>query len=126
MKQGQARFLGSVIVAAALVGVGFWGGTRIVTSTATPQVLSGRVQEVGGSGEEFAILLNGTHEPTSYGFSDSIWWRGADDTWNSTHGTAIPCMKPLSGGQTITFGVVNTKPSAGAPGGPVVTWIECG
>lgn len=121
----HGRLAAFIFAGAALVGAGFWGGTLLPTSTATPQALTGTVREVGGGGDEFAILLSGTNQATSYGFSDSIPWRDAQGTWNSSVGVPIACMKPLSHGQQITFGVINAKPAEGASGGPAVVWIEC-
>lgn len=91
------RTTGYVLAGAALVGAGFWGGTSVPRSLATPQVLSGTVRQVGGDGDEFAVLLGGNSAQTaSYGLSDSIPWRDAQGAWNM--GTPIACMKPLSHG----------------------------
>ncbi|MFZ0170523.1 MAG: hypothetical protein WAL04_02465 [Acidimicrobiales bacterium] len=124
VSQRAARVVAVVLAAAALVGVGFWGGTMLPTGTATPQVITGVVGLVGGVGNEFYLRPVGSGQPASYGLSDDIPWRDAHGTWNEGV-AAIACMKPLSHGQRITFGVVNAKTEQGAPGGPMVVWLEC-
>jgi len=113
-----------VLVAAALLAAGFWAGSSVPTHSATPRILSGRVAMVGSSGDEFAVVFGGNvSEPASYGLSDSVPWRDGAGVWNE--GSPVACMKPLSHGQLITFGVVNVNPVADALGGPTVVWVEC-
>ena len=88
-------------------------------------MLTGTVGEVGLSGDEFSALLSGTNQATSYGLSDSIPWRDSQGTWHYSVGSPIACMKPLSHGQQITFGIVTAKPVGDVPGGQAVVWIEC-
>ena len=121
--QRLTRYFLVAITSAALIGIGFVVGTIRVGSTAAPQVISGKVTEVGGDGNEFAFVQNGSHSPTSYGLSSSIEWRDTQGSWSDS--SPIACMKPLSNGQSVTLGVVTVKPTNGAPGGPAVVWLEC-
>jgi len=126
MVSRRARGMAAYVLAVAvLIGVSFWGGALLRTSTGTPQILTGTVGEVGISGDEFSVLLSHTDGGDSYGLSDSIPWRDSQGTWNYSVGSPIACMKPLSHGQQITFGVVTTKPVGDAPGTQVVVWLEC-
>jgi hypothetical protein len=125
MSRQARRTAAFSFAAATLVAVGIWSGTFLSSSAATPQVLTGTVGIVGAGGDEFAVLLSGTDQPESYGLSDSIPWRDPQGGWNFSVGAPIPCMKPLSHGQKITFGLVNANPVEDAPGGSVVVWVEC-
>jgi hypothetical protein len=117
----------SALAVTAPFGGGFWAGSsQSRASTATPQVLSGTVMEVGGGGDEFAVCLSGTTQCTSYGFDDGIPWQDAQGNWHLSVGGPIACMKPLSHGQKITFGVVDFDPVGSVEmGGSSVVWIEC-
>jgi hypothetical protein len=106
-----------------LAAAGFWAGKSLTTATLTPTVQTGTVALVGINGDEFAIRLDGQHQPTSYGLPSNTTWRDAYGIWQE--GTRPGCMAPLSRGQRISFGVVNAAPVADAPGTPVVVWIEC-
>jgi hypothetical protein len=117
------RIILITIACLVLVGLGFVIGTIRVTSTAAPQVIAGKVNLVGGNGNEFAFLQNGSHSATSYGLSSSIEWRDSQGSWSDS--SPIACMKPLSSGQAVTLGVVTVNPTDGAPGGPEVVWLEC-
>ena len=86
-------------------------------------VRTGMVGLVGINGDEFTIRLSGQRQVTSYGLPNTVTWRNAYGIWQE--GTRPGCMAPLSRGQRIRFGVVNAAPVAGAPGSPVVVWIEC-
>jgi len=124
VSQRAWRVVAYVLAGAVLVGAGFWGGRLLPTHTATPQVLTGTVREVGGDGDEFVVSQAGSSQAASYALSQTIPWRGAGGGW-TVGDTSIPCMQPLSHGQQITFGVINTNPVADALGGPVVVWVEC-
>jgi hypothetical protein len=106
-----------------LVAAGFWTGKSLTTATLAPTVQTGTVTIVGINGDEFTIQLTGQPQLTSYGLSSSTTWRNAYGVWQQ--GTRPGCMAPLSHGQRIRLGVVSVAPSADAPGGPVVVWIEC-
>jgi hypothetical protein len=106
-----------------LVAAGFWAGKSLTTATVTPTVQTGTVALVGIGGDEFAIRLSGQRQQTSYGLPNTVTWRNAYGIWQE--GPQPGCMAPLSHGQRIKFGVVNAAPVAGAPGSPVVVWIEC-
>ena len=106
-----------------LAAAGFWAGKSLTTATLTPAVQAGTVALVGISGDEFAIRLDGQRQLTSYGLPSNTTWRDAYGIWQD--GTRPGCMAPLSRGQRISFGVVNTAPVADAPGTPVLVWIEC-
>jgi len=111
------------IAGVILLAGGFWGGRSLSTDTATPHVQAGTVSLVSISGDAFAIQLGGTHGITSYAMGNGMQWRDQYGTW--WEGTPPACMKPLSHGQHITFGVVSAEPAGDAPGGTVVVWIEC-
>jgi len=117
------RLILIAIASLALVGIGVVIGTVRVGSTAAPQVMSGKVTEVGIEGNEFAFVQIGSHSPTSYGLSSTIQWRDAQGSWSDS--SPIACMRPLSSGQAVTLGVVTVKPTNNAPGGPSVVWLEC-
>lgn len=109
--------------AICLAAAGFWTGKSLTTATLTPTVQTGTVTLVGINGDEFAIRLSGQRQQTSYGLPSGITWRDAYGIWRQ--GARPNCMAPLSRGQRITFGVVNAAPVAGAPGSPVIVWVEC-
>lgn len=117
------RFILIAIASLALIGIGFVVGSIRVSSTTVPQVISGKVTKVGGDGNEFAFVQNGSHSATSYGLSSSIQWRDAQGSWSDS--SPIACMRPLSSGQAVTLGVVTVNPTNSAPGGPEVVWLEC-
>jgi hypothetical protein len=117
------RGLFVVAVSVALVLVGFMVGAHKVGSSATPSVITGRIGLVGINGNEFRITPAGSKSDTSYGLSTTTPWRDSQLVWNS--GSPILCMRPLSHGQTVTIGVVNTKPTSGASGTAIVAWVEC-
>lgn len=109
--------------AIALAAAGFWAGKSLSTATLTPMVRTGTVGLVGSHGDEFTIRLSGQRPLTSYGLPSTVSWRNEYGIWQE--GTPPGCMAPLSHGQRIRFGVINAAPVAGAPGTPVVVWIEC-
>jgi hypothetical protein len=109
--------------AIALVAAGFWTGKSLTTATLTPTVQTGTVGLVGSSGDEFTIGFSGQRQLISYALPSTVTWRNAYGI--SQDGTRPGCMAPLSRGQRIRFGVINAAPVAGAPGSPVVVWIEC-
>jgi hypothetical protein len=111
------------VAAIVLVAAGFWVGKSLTSANLKPTVRTGTVGLVGSQGDEFTILLSGQRQQTSYGLPSNVTWRNAYGIWQD--GTRPGCMAPLSRGQRITFGVVNVAPVAGAPGSPVVVWIEC-
>ena len=117
------RFILIAIAALALVGFGFVIGTIRASHAVTPQVISGKVTKVGLDGNEFAFVQHGSHSATSYGLSSSVQWRDSQGSWSDS--SPIACMRPLSGGQAVTLGVVTVKPTNSAPGGPSVVWLEC-
>ena len=117
------RFILITIASLVLIGIGFVIGSIRGSSTVAPQVVSGKVTKVGIDGNEFAFVQNGSHATTSYGLSSSIEWRDTQGSWSDS--SSIACMRPLSNGQSVTLGVVTVKPTNGAPGGPVVVWLEC-
>ena len=121
MRNRNRMTLGAVAI--LLAAAGFWAGKSLTTSTLTPTVQTGTVALVGINGDEFAIRLDGQRQPTSYGLASDTTWRDAYGIWQD--GTRPGCMAPLSRGQRISFGVVNTAPVADAPGSPVIVWIEC-
>lgn len=109
--------------AICLVAAGFWTGKSLTTATLAPTVQTGTVALVGGNGDEFAIRLSGQRQPASYDLPSDITWRDAYGIWQL--GSRPGCMAPLSRGQRIRLGVVNAASVDGAPGSPVVVWIEC-
>jgi hypothetical protein len=106
-----------------LVAAGFWTGKSLTTATVTPTVQTGTVALVTSGGDEFAIRTSGQRQLTTYGLPSNVTWRNAYGIWQD--GPRPGCMAPLSRGQRIKFGVVIAAPVAGAPGSPVVVWIEC-
>jgi hypothetical protein len=90
------------------------------TDTATPQVLQGTVTIVGGKGDEFGVDLGGSQTGRSFGLG-SVPWKDAADSWHDSG--SIDCLKPLSKGQHVRFGVVHVKdPSFGTD---LVAWVDC-
>jgi hypothetical protein len=122
MTRNKAR-MALPAAAIVLVAAGFWAGKSLTTATLTPIVQTGAVGLVGSNGDEFTIRLSGQRQLTSYGLPSNVTWRDAYGIWQLD--TRPGCMAPLSRGQRIRFGVVNTAPVAGAPGSQVVVWIEC-
>jgi hypothetical protein len=117
------RALFVVALSVALVLLGFLIGANRVGSSATPRVITGKVTVVGMDGLEFGLTPAGSRSGTSYGLSANTPWRDSRLVWKSS--SPIPCMRPLSHGQIVTIGVVNTKPTSGAFGTAIVAWVEC-
>lgn len=117
------RALSVATLSVVLVLLGFLIGAHRVGSSATPRVITGKVTAVGMDGLEFGLTPAGSKSGTSYGLSSNTPWRDSRLIWNSS--SPIPCMRPLSRGQVVTIGVVNTKPTGGAFGTAIVAWVEC-
>ena len=109
-----------MIAGLLVAGVGLWIGRALPTHTATPQVLQGTVSIVGGNGDEFAVALDGSPTGTSYGLG-SVPWKDAGNSWHDAG--PVGCLKPLSKGQHVRFGVVHVKNPAS--GTDLVTWVDC-
>jgi hypothetical protein len=118
-----AAWAASAMAGVILLAAGFWAGRSQSTDTATPDVRTGTVRLVAWGGDGFAIQLSGTRATTQYAMGNTVQWRDKHGTWRD--GSQPACMKPLSHGQHITFGVVNAEPVGDALGGQVVVWIEC-
>lgn len=103
-----------------VAGAGLWIGRALPTDTATPQTLQGTVSMVGGNGDEFAVALDGSH--TVRGFVlGSPPWKDVSNSWHERG--PIECLKPLSKGQHVEFGVVHVQnPEFGAD---LVAWVDC-
>ena len=121
MRKTSRMALGAAAI--ILVAGGFWAGKSLSSASLTPTVQTGTVGLIGSNGDEFTIRITGQRQLVSYGLPSTVSWRDGYGIWQD--GTRPGCMDPLSHGQRITFGVVNTAPVAGAPGSPVVVWIEC-
>lgn len=119
------RALFVVASAVILIFLGFLIGATRVGSSATPQAITGKVGIVGIdiNGLEFGLTPTGSKSGTSYALSANTPWRDSQLVWNSS--SPIACMRPLSHGQVVTIGVVNTKPTRGAFGTALVAWVEC-
>ena len=123
---GSTRVVRALFVVAssvALVLLGFLIDANRVGSSATPRVITGKVTVVGMDGLEFGLTPAGSKSGTSYGLSTNTPWRDSRLVWNSS--SPIRCMRPLSHGQIVTIGVVNTKPTSGALGTAIVAWVKC-
>ena len=118
-----AKWAASGLAAALLASGGFWTGRSLTTPTVTPLVAAGTVGLVGGGSGEFTFRRAGTSQFTSYALPGTLTWRDSYGTWHDSGPPA--CMKPLTRGQHITLALVNAAPVAGAPGEPVIVWIEC-
>jgi hypothetical protein len=114
-------WLAAVCLAVLAAACGFWWGKSQPTSSATPEVMHGRVGLVGAGGDEFYYTPDGSAATISYGMSTTVPWLDADGGWHQ--GSAPACMAPLSKGQHISFGVVHVN---GNLGQDVVVWIDCG
>ena len=116
------RIGGLVIVMVALLLGGFWAGISYPRSSAEPRVVEGIVQQVSLGDHAFLLRPNGSATPDSYQLGSVAAWE-AGGAW---HEGGIPsCMSPLSHGQKIKMGVIDSQPSQGAPGGSIVAWVEC-
>ena len=113
--------LGLLAVAGLVIaGAGLWIGRMSPTDTATPRVLQGTVTIVGGDGNEFGVALDGSQTGRSFGLG-TVPWKDADNIWHEAG--PIDCLKPLSQGQRVRFGVVHVKdPGFGTD---LVAWIDC-
>jgi hypothetical protein len=112
----------SGVAAAVLAAGGFWGGKALPTSTATPQAETGTVTGVDYHSEAFGLRVDGTGQTTGLVLGP-VSWRDAYGNWHV--GDTPACMKPSSHGQRITVGIVHIQPVVDAPGGNLVTWLEC-
>jgi hypothetical protein len=118
-----ARWATSGTAGVILLSGGFLAGKSLTTPTVTPQVQAGTVVQVGGSGAEFILRPAGNGPLTGYALPGSMPWRNAYGVWQG--GGRPACMGSLTHGQRITIGVINAAPVAGAPGSPVLVWLEC-
>lgn len=113
----QALLAGVGLIVA---GVGLWIGRALPTNTATPQTLQGTVSTVGGNGDEFGVAIDGSHAARSFRLG-SVPWKDASNSWHDSG--PIDCLKPMSNGQHITFGIVHVKnPTFGTD---LVAWVDC-
>lgn|SRR2546423_10193552 len=111
-----------VITGLVVAGAGLWIGRTLPTDTATPQVLQGTVSIVGGDGDEFAVALDGSQKGAGPSFGlGSVPWKDSDNAWHFAG--PIDCLKPLTQGQHVRFGVVHVKDPAF--GTDPVAWVDC-
>ncbi|MFE6962155.1 hypothetical protein [Streptomyces sp. NPDC057696] len=112
----------ALLVVAGLVvaGVGFGIGHTLPTDTATPQVFQGTVSAVGVNGDKFGVSLDGRQPGKSFGL-DAVPWKDTNGTWHDR--SPIDCLKPLSQGQHIRFGVVHVNDPDFST--DLVAWVDC-
>jgi|SRR5215469_4247499 len=118
-----AQRVASCAAGVVLTSAGFLAGKSLTTHTATPQVTTGIVTLVGIHADEFILRPDPGGRPAGYALPGSVSWRNAYGIWQDQGRPA--CMGPLTHGQRITIGVINAAPVAGAPGAPVIVWLEC-
>lgn len=111
---------GFAVTAVVVGGIGVWIGRSMTTDTATPKVLQGTVSLVSANGDAFGVDFDGGSSGTSFGLG-SVPWRGTDDAWHN--GGPVDCLKPLSEGQHVRFGIVHVTGSG--PGVDLVAWVDC-
>lgn len=123
MPATPALRLASGAAGLALMSAAFWLGKSLTTQTVTPHVTTGTVKLVSISADAFILRPTPGGQLTGYPLPRSIPWRNAYGVWQDDGRPA--CMAPLTHGQRITIGVINAAPVAGAPGAPVIVWLEC-
>ncbi|MER5893511.1 hypothetical protein [Streptomyces sp. NPDC001876] len=111
-----------LVVVGCLVGagVGFGIGHTLPTDTATPRMFQGTVSAVGGNGDKFGVSLDGRQPGTSFGLG-AVPWKDTNGTWHDS--SPIDCLKPLSQGQHIAFGVVHVNDPDFST--DLVAWVDC-
>jgi len=123
MTTTTARWAGYGAAAILLASGGFWTGKSLTTPTVTPQVSAGTVGLVSITGDALTFQPAHGSQATSYALPGLLPWRDSYGTWHE--GGPPACVKPLTHGQRVTIGVINTAPVASAPGGPVIVWLQC-
>ena len=123
MTTTTARWAGYGAAAILLASGGFWTGKSLTTPTVTPQVSAGTVGLVSITGDALTFQPADGSQATSYALPGLLPWRDSYGTWHE--GGPPACVKPLTHGQRVTIGVINTAPVASAPGGPVIVWLQC-
>ena len=123
MTRAPASWTAATIAAIIAAAAGFWGAKALTPTAVRPQVMSGVVGLVGVQGDEFYLRGHGARPVSGYALPAPVQWRNSYGVWFDAGRPA--CMRPLSHGQHIRFGVVNAAPVADAPGGPVIVWLEC-
>lgn len=111
---------GLAVLAVVIGGIGVWIGRSMPTDTATPKVLHGTVSLVSANGDAFGVDLDGGSRGTSFGLG-SVPWLGTGELWHD--GGPIDCLKPLSTGQHVRFGVVHVTGTG--LGTDLVAWVDC-
>lgn len=106
-----------------LMSAAFWAGKSLATHTATPQVTTGTVRQVNIRADAFVPQPGPGGQLTGDALPGSMPRRNACGVWQDSGRPA--CMAPLTRGQRITVGVISAAPVAGAPGAPVIVWLEC-
>ncbi|MFD5872142.1 hypothetical protein [Streptomyces sp. NPDC060322] len=122
MDIGEINSKPALLVVAGLVvaGVGFGIGHTLQTDTATPQVFQGTVSAVSIKGDKFGVSLDGRQPGKSFGLG-AVPWKDIDGTWHDS--SPIECLKPLSQGQDIRFGVVHVNDPGFST--DLVAWVDC-
>ncbi|QBR04492.1 hypothetical protein D7Y56_00005 (plasmid) [Streptomyces sp. S501] len=116
--KSKPAFLAVVGLVVAGVGVGI--GHLLPRDTATPQVFQGTVSAVGINGDEFGVSLDGRQPGKSFGLG-AVPWKDTDGTWRDS--SPVDCLKPLSQGQQIRFGVVHVNDPGFST--DLVAWVDC-
>jgi len=109
-----AVFLFGVAVGGiAAWALGLAGGTRV-------QVLEGYAW---ANQDGTAIGLSPDQETPGEGYVIAgAMWREQGGPWHDTFPT---CLEPVADDQRVRLGVLHAPPTQGAPGRPVVVWLEC-
>ncbi|MFI8007882.1 hypothetical protein [Streptomyces sp. NPDC086010] len=84
------------------------------------QVFQGTVSAVGINGDKFGVAIGGRQPGKSFGLG-AVPWKDTSGIWRKR--SPIDCLKPLSHGQHIRFGVVHVKyPDFSTY---LVAWVDC-
>ena len=123
MSTTKGRVVGLVVAVVVLLLGGFWAGISFPRSTAEPAVIAGTVRLVAVNGRSFVLRPNGSDISGSYLLGSIPEWRDPSDAW---HQGGLPaCLTAGSSGQQVTIGIIYVRASDNAPGGALVSWVEC-
>jgi hypothetical protein len=117
--RGTAFLSGLVLGAGTLWLVGFIEGPETLGYRLV-NVVEGTTTAVNADGSAIGLTHDG-EAGEGYVVAGATW-RGLDGSWSDQFPT---CLEPSSSGQRVRLGVFEAPPPGGAPGRPVVVWLEC-
>jgi hypothetical protein len=119
----RTQALVSAVLCALLCGAVFFAVVASNSTTALPQVITGKFMGLSIDGGSLAFQPEGKTTGTSYVFSSDTMWISSTGLVH-TSGPAA-CLQAADKGRKITIGVVWTKPQGYAPGTALLDYVKC-